>query len=162
MNANPKFLSADAHVDEAAVAIAITGSGDKERVRCAFDCALDGSAPNRVKFSSPLLALGGIGATTSLGNPSLELLRLISPAHVHDSHIAGAEVVGHLLEVSAKMVGPFGRESKRQLGQRIIKPGDYQVRGGVATHRDSGAVRSVHTKSQPFIQLEKLMDLLRG
>src|ERR1700678_3330225 len=104
-------------VDKNAIAVAITRSGDKERVRCVLDCGLDGGAPNRVKFGSPLLTFVWIGATTSLGNPGLELLRLISPAHVHDAHIAVTEVVGHLLEVSAKLMSPFGCGSKPQLGQ---------------------------------------------
>src|ERR1700691_3080132 len=116
-------------VDETTIAVAITRSGDEERVRCVLDCSLDGSAPNSIKFGSPLLALGGIGATPRLGNPGFELLRRISPAHVHDAHIAVTEVVGHLLEVGAKLMSPFGCGSKPQLGQLIIKPGDYEARG---------------------------------
>src|ERR1700733_10956728 len=147
-------------IDETAVAVAIPGGGAKQGVRCVFDGGLDGSAPNSVKSGGTLFALGGVGPATGLGNPGLELLRLIPPAHVHDTHVASAEVVGHLLEVSAKAVSPFGGWSKRQVGQLIIEAGDHQARGSVASHRDTGAVRSVHIKSKHFIQLEELMDLL--
>ena len=58
-------------------------------------------------------------------------------------------------------MGPFRRGSKRQIRQLIVEARNHQAGGGISPHRDSRTMRSMHIKSEHFIQFEELMDLLR-
>src|SRR6202023_373141 len=80
--------------DEASVGVAVSCSGDEQSIRSAFDGGFNVGFPDGIEFRGTFLALSGIGAATSFGQPSFKLAGVVAPAHVDDADIAGAEIVG--------------------------------------------------------------------
>src|SRR5580700_800967 len=84
---------------ESSIVIAVSGDAYKQCVWSAPDGALDTIAPDGKNLGSAPLSFRRVGAGSGVGKPHLKFPGIIFPAHVDNSHVAGAEVVRHLLKV---------------------------------------------------------------